>query len=157
MTNGNSISLHGKRNYANLHDHRQRKVEEEMQDKRKWEQEARAEEAKADEKARSSSTAESQGMQGAMPPVYAETSQATGEQGAMPPASSSGAEQLPHEVPKARRPRPLAPARPDYDPPTDEELRRWKEQDRKRKEYEKQRETQAVSYTHLTLPTIYSV
>ena len=72
-------------------------------------------------------------MQGAMPPVYAEIPQTTGEQGAMPPASSSGAEQLPHEVPKVRRPRAPAPARPDYDPPTDEELLRWKEQDRKRK------------------------
>ena len=118
------------------------KAEAEMQDKRRWEQEERAEEAKAEERARSSSPAESQGMQGAMPPVYAATSQATGEQGAMPPVSSSGAEQFPHEVPK-RRPRVPAPARPDYDPPTDDELRRWAEQDRKRKEYEKQREAQA--------------
>ena len=92
------------RNYANLMEYRQRKAEEEMRDKRRWEEEERAEEAKAEERAWSSSTAESQGMQGAMPPVYAATSQATGEQGAMPPASSSGAEQLPHEVPKGKSP-----------------------------------------------------
>ena len=153
-------------------------------------------------------------MQGAMPPFYAEIPQTTGEQGAMPPDSSSGAEQLPHKVPKERKKKPPAPPpRPDYEPPSDAELLCWKEQERKRKQYEKQREAQAqrirkvleemerqklvgtetqptqewkdarrsvepiiylkdeawplnpdqgfwinsVSYTHLTLPTIYSV
>jgi len=120
--------------YANLHEHRKRVLEQEEQEAQRWEKEETEKEAKAKEKASSSGTKEGRGMQEAMPPVYAEIPPTTGEQGAMPPDSSSGAEQLPYTVPREERKMPKAPPpRPDYEPPSDAEIRRWKEQERKRK------------------------